>query len=224
MKALLFDLDGVLVDVSRSYREAIKKTVRTFTKARMKNSEVQAYKNRGGFNNDWDLALAVLKDRGASISRPEVVKVFQGYYLGNDFDGLIKNETWLLDPAVLDELAGKYGLGIVTGRPAVETSYTLRRFKVLEFFPVAVTLDDLPPGRAKPDPWGLRRALAGLHMQEGYYAGDNVDDMEAAVRAGLVPLGIARPGGSGSCPESMLLAHGAWQVLRDINRIKEVLA
>ena len=223
MKALVFDLDGVLVDVSRSYREAIKMTVRHFAGVEISDRDIRIYKDRGGLNNDWDLTMAVLKDCSLSPSRSAVIRVFQNYYLGNDFDGLIKNEIWLLDRAVLEDLSDKFGLGIVTGRPRAEMRHTLRRFNVLSFFPVVVTMDDLPPGRGKPDPLGILQALSRLGHREGYYVGDTIDDMKAALSAGLTPLGALQAGGAGRGTKRALLAHGAARVLTDINRIGEVL-
>lgn len=223
MKILLFDMDGVLIDVSRSYHEAVRATVRHFAKCEISDGEIQDHKNRGGLNNDWDLTLAVLEKRGVSADRREVVEVFQALYRGNDFDGLIRNEDWQMDRAVLESLAGEFRLGIVTGRSAVETRYTLRRFDVASFFSVVITMDDIPPDRGKPDPLGIRLALARLGGEgRGFYAGDNVDDMKAALGAGLIPLGIV-PAGAGSGQRSALLAHGARRILSDINRIKEVL-
>lgn len=223
MKALLFDMDGVLVDVSRSYREAIKATVRHFSGSRIDDDEIQGYKDRGGLNNDWDLTLAALEERGVSPGRREVVDVFQSLYRGGAFDGLIRHESWRLEQAVLENLACEFRLGIVTGRPADEAHFTLRRFGVAAFFPVMITMDDVPPDMGKPNPLGIRLALARLGGQgDGYYAGDSVDDMKAALSAGLIPLGIV-PAGAGSGQQSALLAHGAWRILTDINRIKEVL-
>src|SRR3989338_2424146 len=53
---LIFDIDGVLVDVSKSYRAAIKQTVEHFTGKEITLEEIQALKNKGGYNNDWDAA------------------------------------------------------------------------------------------------------------------------------------------------------------------------
>lgn len=223
MKALLFDMDGVLVDVSRSYREAIKATVRHFSGSRIDDDEIQGYKDRGGLNNDWDLTLAALEERGVSPGWRAVVDVFQSLYRGGAFDGLIRHESWRLEQAVLENLARGFRLGIVTGRPAAETLFTLRRFGVAGFFPAVVTMDDIPPGRGKPDPLGVRLAVARLGgCVDGYYAGDSVDDMKAALGAGLIPLGIV-PAGAGNGQRSALLARGAWRILDDINRIEEVL-
>lgn len=64
MKAVLFDMDGVLVDVSLSYRLTIKKVVERLGSYEISFSQIQEYKNKGGFNNDWDLTRAILWDRG----------------------------------------------------------------------------------------------------------------------------------------------------------------
>lgn len=223
MKALLFDMDGVLVDVSASYRQAVRETVRRFSGSGIGDRAIQDYKDRGGLNNDWDLTLTALADRGVVVGRDEVVAAFQEAYAGREFDGLIRNERWLVDPAALEELSASFHAGIVTGRPKAEALWTLRRFKALSYFSVIVTMDDVPPGRGKPDPLGIRLALSRLGAAEGYYAGDSVDDMRAARAAGLVPVGVVPPSDRSARAGGLLLAAGASRIVTDINRIKEAL-
>ena len=45
---LVFDMDGVLVDVTDSYRETIVKTVEHFTGKTIERDSIQDYKNQGG--------------------------------------------------------------------------------------------------------------------------------------------------------------------------------
>ncbi|MEE8209463.1 MAG: hypothetical protein V3R38_01795, partial [bacterium] len=62
--ALIFDMDGVLMDVSGSYREVIRRVPQVFLEqvcrlAPMEGElvspeEVDAFKRAGGFNNDWE--------------------------------------------------------------------------------------------------------------------------------------------------------------------------
>lgn len=65
--ALLFDVDGVLLDVSRSFRTAIVQTVQWIavhqlelenTGPLLEESEIEGFKFAGGFNDDWDLTSA----------------------------------------------------------------------------------------------------------------------------------------------------------------------
>ena len=70
MDALIFDMDGVLIDVSKSYRKAIQQTIKIyletclgFEKKRedwVTNEEISLFKSAGGFNSDWDVTSGLL--------------------------------------------------------------------------------------------------------------------------------------------------------------------
>ena len=139
--ALLFDMDGVLVDVTHSYRLAIKQTAEAFLGRGVDLKEIQSYKNRGGFNDDWDLTEAIIRSAGKRVSKKVIIKKFQYLYQGNHFDGLIQNEKWMLDRHVITDLKKFFKTGIVTGRMRVEAEYVLSRFKIENFFDVLITLD-----------------------------------------------------------------------------------
>jgi len=68
VEALIFDIDGVLVDASESYRLAVCEAVKFFQlngnwvgivdAPPLTPDEVDMFKRAGGFNNDWDLTQA----------------------------------------------------------------------------------------------------------------------------------------------------------------------
>jgi len=70
MDILIFDMDGVLIDVSRSYRETIQRTVQIYLKTCLgfkdgeaepvTKEDISLFKSAGGFNNDWDLTSGLL--------------------------------------------------------------------------------------------------------------------------------------------------------------------
>jgi HAD superfamily phosphatase len=57
-EAVVLDIDGVLVDVSESYRRAIAETLDTVCGESLNQDEVQSFKEAGGFNDDWELTHA----------------------------------------------------------------------------------------------------------------------------------------------------------------------
>lgn len=69
-KAILFDIDGVLVDVRQSYIETIRKTVELYLGKQLRipgrgrrllsKDDVNRFKLLGGFNNDWDAVYGLL--------------------------------------------------------------------------------------------------------------------------------------------------------------------
>ncbi len=68
---IVFDMDGVLADVSRSYREVVRETARRFFRPASRWAELPSplfslaelagLKQSGGLNNDWDLTYRVLE-------------------------------------------------------------------------------------------------------------------------------------------------------------------
>src|SRR6204780_5606484 len=89
---IVFDMDGVLTEVSESYREAIVQTVEHFTGQRISRDLIQQYKNQGGWNNDWALSRKIAADLGAAVDYDTVVERFNQGFLGKDGDGLIQRE------------------------------------------------------------------------------------------------------------------------------------
>ncbi len=221
-KIILFDLDGVLVDVNQSYLQAIRETVGFFSSKPPDLEEIQLQKRAGGFNNDWDLTCFLLEQRGLEIPRKKVIDKFQDLYLGNNFDGFIEKEKPLIKKDFLERLSASYQLGIVTGRPKSEAIYALEKMEVLHFFPSLITMDDVHSKRGKPDPLVLKLAIKELGSKRGVYIGDNPDDMRAARAAGLVPLGCLPPDFTDEDRETLLRA-GAKKILEKIDDLEEVL-
>ncbi|MFC7072363.1 TIGR01548 family HAD-type hydrolase [Halovenus rubra] len=56
--AVVLDIDGVLVDVADSYRRAIVESLDHVYDETIARSDVQQFKDAGGFNNDWELTDA----------------------------------------------------------------------------------------------------------------------------------------------------------------------
>ena len=56
---VIFDIDGVLIDVRGSYRRAIIETVAREHDETIDQGLIDRFKRAGGFNNDWDLTTAV---------------------------------------------------------------------------------------------------------------------------------------------------------------------
>jgi len=220
-EAILFDMDGVLVDVRFSYRKAIQETVRFFTEEKALPREIQELKQQGGYNNDWDLTAAILHKKGKHIPKTEIVKKFQELYLGIEGkSGFIQNEKWLLPKIFLEQLHKKYELGIVTGRPKEETLFVLRKFQVENLFDVIVTMEDYPPEKAKPDPYPIKLALEKIGKKVAIYIGDSIDDIAAAKHAGVRAIGCIPPGIPENPLKDLLLRSGAEKVL---NNVKEII-
>jgi HAD superfamily phosphatase len=211
---IVFDMDGVLVDVRESYRETICQTVEHFTGRRITRELVQEYKNRGGFNNDWLLSHTITRDLGVEVAYEQVVDYFNEIFLG----GLIQRERWIPSNGLLDELRRNYELAIFTGRERKEADITLQRFAVDIPFDPIITTDDVVNG--KPHPEGLLKIAERRPNQPLWFVGDTVDDARSARAASVRFIGV------GAEPELVRLfqREQAVAIVEDINQLPAVLS
>ena len=218
---LVFDMDGVLVDVTESYRETIARTVVHFTGVEITPEQIQDYKNRGGFNDDWKLSHHIIASAGVSVPFDDVVEHFQKLFLGNGADGLILRERWVARPGVLEKLNQRFRFAIFTGRPKAEVELTLNRFAPRLVFDPIMGMYEV--SNHKPAPDGLveiRNAGAGSKL---YYIGDTPDDARCARAAGVPFIGVAAPSNPRYLDLVFLFqAEGAFAIVDDINYLEEV--
>jgi HAD superfamily hydrolase (TIGR01548 family) len=219
---VVFDMDGVLVDVADSYRETICRTVEHFTGRPITRELIQDYKNRGGWNNDWALSHKIAADLGADVPYDRVVEHFQELFLGNGSEALILRERWIARAGVLERLAQRFDLAVFTGRPRHEASLTLGRCAGGLCFDPIVCADDITRGKPAPD--GLLLVARRFPDRKLWYVGDTVDDARCASAAGVPFVGIAAPGAPKHAEVVRLLKdEGAVAVLDDINQLEAVL-
>jgi len=211
---LLFDMDGVLVDVRNSYRKAIEGAANQYfeenrMKARIGQAEISMIKSIVGFNNDWDATYALVKAAkgGLDIGKAEPLRLeeknsalytelkasFQGKYLG----GLMQSETPLVSRKTLEAVAasGKK-MGIVTGRPRAEAEFAIQNNRWDALFSKAslVALEDCD--EEKPSPAPLLLAAQRLGANRPIYVGDTPSDV-AACKAAKMPCIIVGSGATG---------------------------
>ena len=220
---LVFDMDGVLVEVSESYRETIVQTVKHFSGKVISRDLIQEYKNAGGWNNDWSLSQKILLDLNHQVAYEAVITEFNKIFFGeNGAEGLMTREQWFDTNGTLQRLAERYRLAIFTGRLLYEAEITLDRFaKHLTFDPI-VSADAIV--QQKPHPEGLLKIQAANPGLPLWYLGDTVDDARSA-RAAKVPfIGVVALNHSRRAEVLELFRQEhAVSVIDDINQLEGVL-
>lgn len=219
---IVFDMDGVLVEVTESYRAAIVETIRFFTGQTVDNNTIQDWKNRGGYNNDWVLCHHYCREAGVDIPYETVVDRFNLFFFGENNDGLVLREKWLPRNGLLERLASHSRLAIFTGRDRRELAFTMKRFAFDGVFSPVVTAEDVANGKPAPD--GLLMIQRQYPEAKLVFVGDTVDDARSARAANVPFIGIASP----ASPRredlvAVLESEGAIAVLSDINQIEGVL-
>ena len=210
---VVFDIDGVIRDVSGSYRRAIADTVEHFTARawRPNMADIDRLKAEGIWNNDWqasqELIYRYFELHGKlreelNFDYDRIVAFFQDRYRGVNWDGYIATEPLLLSVEYLEQLsANQIGWGFFSGATRGSAEYILQKRLGLKT-PVLIAMEDAP---GKPDPKGLFMAIAAAEAEESsltpvLYVGDTVADMYTVIRAreimperSLVGVGILPP-------------------------------
>jgi HAD superfamily phosphatase len=189
---LIFDVDGVLVDVRGSYWRSALETVRYLTGKRVTYAELHQWKSKPGFNDDWSMVAAWVTALGKPISYEEARVAFEKFYWGRDGKlGNVRNEKILVTARQIENWARRFELNLFTGRTRQEFSFTFERWPATKYFRTVVTMDD---AKKKPDPEGLQKILGERNPFTALYIGDNIDDALAARNADVPFLAIIAPG------------------------------
>ena len=215
---ILFDIDGVIRSVEKSYRLSLKKTVYKFSGWEPTYSDIDKAKNEGIWNNDWDLSLEFIKRHikrnNLKVQIPkkkDIVKCFEELYFGGDpkkeskkWSGFIKNEELLVNKEFFDKLL-KNGIiwGFVSGAELASAKFILENRLKLKSPPL-IAMGDAPE---KPDPEGfiyLSQMLLGDKFGKSNipiaYVGDTIADIKTVINARkkitsqkFISIGVAPP-------------------------------
>ena len=176
LRALLFDLDGTLLDSFQSHLEVYQATLARFG-VRLTEADFRRhyspnwnefYERVGLAREHWDAAsVHWLQEAAAHQPRP--------------FPGVAET---------LGRLRRRFRLGLVTAGSRSRVEADLERGGIAGYFEVIVTADDVL--QPKPAPDGLQAALnaLGLGANEALYIGDTEPDFEFACAGGVGFVGV----------------------------------
>lgn len=186
---LIFDVDGVLVDVRETYWRSAIETVQFLSGRRVTYKQLQDWKSRPGHNDDWRMTANWVTSLGRPTTYEEARDAFNRFYWGeNGKSGNVRNEKMLITPRQIERWARRFELNLFTGRTRRELQHTFDRWPAAHHFRQVVTMDDV--ARMKPYPDGLLKILGGRDPRQALYLGDNVDDALAARAAGVPFLAV----------------------------------
>ena len=221
-KILVFDVDGVLVNVRGTYWRSALDTVRYFTGKRVTYAELHEWKSKPGFNDDWSMVAAWVTALGKPLSYEQARRAFERFYWGSDGKpGNVRNEKILVSPRQIEKWAERFELNLFTGRTRQEFSFTFDRWPATKYFRTIITMDD---ARKKPHSDGLQIILRARDPGTALYVGDNIDDALAAREAGVPFLAILTRDGRGDRARAARFRElGALALLRRVTELEALL-
>ena len=195
MKAVLFDLEGTLVEsayqrsrdlVFKLRKETRENLIRLGIPEQLFKGLVRSHALRNEAHN-W--VYENLDPDEASRFRASMEEVTL------EFDMISARESRLY-PDTIDTLEHLLELGyvmaLVTNTSSAAANYVMERFELNRFLSSVVTRSDV--SRLKPDPEMVRLAESKIGLEAGWLVGDSSFDADAAARAEVSSIIIRRDG------------------------------
>ncbi len=188
VRAVIFDLDGTLIDYKYHAEEAREALI-----AKLANLgfDVSKMDSRSPTMMIVDYALRQIGDGKAKIDKKELRQMLDETLDG--FDMRAQSEAAIKPHSVQVIRSIKsmgYLVGLVTNSGSKVTNLSLEKYKIANYFDAVVTRDDVE--RMKPSGEGLRKVLELLHVDasEAVYVGDSWADVVAARENGVRNIAV----------------------------------
>lgn len=179
IKAILFDLDGTLVDSLFLIRHSFCKVFQELSIS-WGNDNVMGWIGR---------PLKDIADHFAGEKAGQFIERYQ-YYFHRDHDSFTS-----LYPGTLEMLVelkrNKMKTGIVTSKGYPGTMRTLEFTGIIQFMDVIVTAHDIDKHKPLPDPVYKAMNMLAVGREDTLFIGDSHFDMEAGKAAGVKVLGVS---------------------------------
>lgn len=177
VEAVLFDLDGTLIDTLDLIRDSMRYTTQTVLGAALPDEILM---------HNVGVPLIVQMREFDEERADEMLRVYREHNW-RVHDALVKEYPGV-EPALQALIGSGLRLGIVTSKARPVAERGLERFDLGPFFDLVVSYDDVPVH--KPDPYPLTFAAGqlGVAAERCAYVGDSPHDMTAAAAAGCVAI------------------------------------
>lgn len=174
-KALLFDMDGVLVDSFESWWKSLNKA--------LEEEKQKTIKRETFIKEYWgDTLQQNLKKLGIKKDNNQFCNSFYQHYI---------NEVNLFDETkkTLESLH-RYQKAIITNTPKSCTLKILEKFQIKRYFTVFITSDRIEKGKPNPDMIYKACKKLNVNPEETVLIGDTQNDVRAGRKAGCTTIGI----------------------------------
>lgn len=184
VRAVLFDLDGTLLDSIPDLSEACHRMMVELGRAPHSIDTIRTFVGKGMLN----LVRRCLAEHGTAsdAEMAEAVTAFQRHYA--EVNGLATTIYEGVVPALAALQAQGVAMACVTNKPAAFTGPLLERMGIAGYFGATVSGDTLAEKKPHPAPLFHACELLGVPAAESLMIGDSANDAEAARAAGMPVL------------------------------------
>jgi len=181
--AIIFDMDGVIVDSEPRHERAFREVFHEMGYGETHGIDFPQYYGR----SDRALWLDFVGKHQPPWSLEELTEWKQRRFLE-----IIRQEQPIFTglPELLERLSLRYQLAVASGsfHPVIDEILAIRNLR--RFFPVVVSVQDVPKGKPAPDVFLRAAELLRVDPKECCVIEDSAAGVEAALSADMAVIGI----------------------------------
>ena len=209
--AVIFDLDGTLLNTLEDLTDAVNFTLSRFGCPRRTMDEVRTFVGTGAAN----LIRKALPGKENDPTLEEALAVYQTYYAAH---WQIKTAPYEGVLQALEEVSARYPVAIVSNKPDGATKSLCAKY-----FPGVYARGESSDCPRKPAPDMVFQALKALGAESCIYVGDSETDVETARNAGVPCLSVLWGFRDKNCLTEVGAAHFCERPDRLLNKLEEML-
>ena len=182
-KAVIFDMDGVIVDSEPRHESAFLEVVREIGYGESLNLKFSDFVGR----SDHELWVAFIARHRPKQTLAELLEMKRTRIVE-----IIRREKPLFDglPALVKRLASAYRLGVASGSDRLVVEEVLVLEGLRNYFPEVVTASDVAHGKPEPDIFLRTAELLGVSAPDCWVIEDSKPGIQAGLSAGMRVIAI----------------------------------
>ena len=183
IKAIFFDMDGVLVQSEEQHYQAWLITLEKYTLSIPKNLNVEEYQGRS------DAIIAKEIEQFNNVKFPEnfLPSEKRKVFLNLLSDGLSVPKG---RDTFLKEVKERLRLSVVTSSSREEMKLILTKEGIIDYFEHHIVSEDTKQHKPHPSPYQRALKLSGILPEEALVIEDSASGIEAAIQAGIFVIGL----------------------------------
>jgi len=208
LQAVLFDLDGTLIDTIELIRVSFRHATKVVLGHEVPDELTMANVGQPLLTQFRDIAPG---------HEDELLRVYREFNmahhdeLAKEYPGTLETLRALRDRAI--------PMGVVTSKGTIGATRGIELFGLGPYLDVVVTADDVEIHKPDPHPLRVAAGLMGVELEYCMYVGDSPHDMQAAVSGGAIAVAALW----GAFSREEVVVPGTSYVLESITELPDLL-
>jgi len=183
IKAVFFDMNGIIIDDEHIHELAFRKTVKPFGISLSHKDYLKCCAGK----TDKDGYLSISEEFSIKLPVVELLNKKSAMYL-KLFPENKKSYNGIID--LIEKLSKDFDLALTSSSSRAEVDLITKEFGIKQYFKVTISSDEVINGKPDPEPYLITAKLLGIKTQESVVIEDSKNGVLSAKAAGCYCIAV----------------------------------